>query len=109
MAFDPNQPMLLPVNLREALPDSHPALLIGELVERLDLSEVYGALPEEEAGGRPGFDPRMMVRVWLYAYAAGTRSSRKLAQALIESVPYRGKSEQSAAALLGVESLPHAA
>ena len=89
MAFDPNQPMLLPVDLREALPEDHPALLIGELVERLDLSEVLAALPEEDVGGRPGFDPRMMVRVWLYAYASGVRSSRKLAQALIESVPFR--------------------
>ena len=70
MAFDPNQPMLLPVDLREALPGDHPALLIGELVERLDLSEVLAALPEGDVGGRPGFDPRMMVRVWLYAYAA---------------------------------------
>jgi len=89
MPFDANQPMLLPVDLREALPADHPALLIGDLVERLDLSEVFSALPEDEVGGRPGFDPRMMVRVWLYAYASGVRSSRKLAQALVESVPFR--------------------
>ena len=81
--------MLLPPDLREALPEGHPALLLGELVERLDLSEVWAGLPEAEVGGRPGFDPKMMVRVWLFAYATGVRSSRKLAQALIESVPLR--------------------
>lgn len=87
--FDPDQPLLLPPDLREALPEGHTALLLIDLVEQLDLSEFYGALPGEEWGGRPGFDPRMMVRVWLYAYASGVRSSRKVAQALIENIAFR--------------------
>lgn len=87
--FDPNQPLLLPPDLREALPEGHTALLISDLVEQLDLSEVYRGLPEQRWGGKPGFDPRMMVRVWLYAYAVGLRSSRKVAQALVENIAFR--------------------
>ncbi len=87
--FDPDQPLLLPPDLREALPASHPAVLVGELVEQLDLGEVYAGLADERVGGAPGFDPRMMVRVWIYAYLTGVRSSRRVAQALIENVAFR--------------------
>jgi transposase len=87
--FDPDQPLLLPPDLRDALPSSHPAVLVGELVEQLDLRGVYADLADERVGGAPGFDPRMMVRVWLYAYLTGVRSSRRVAQALVENVAFR--------------------
>jgi transposase len=87
--FDPNQPLLLPPDLRDALPVGHPALLVGDLVDQLDLSEIEGALPDERLGGAPAFDPRLLLRVWIYAYLTGVRSSRKLAQAIVESVPFR--------------------
>lgn len=87
--FDPDQPLLLPPDLRDALPDGHPALLIGDLVEQLDLSEIYEELQAGRWGGKPGFDPRVMVRTWIYAYAVGIRSSRKVAQALVENIAFR--------------------
>lgn len=87
--FDPDQPLLLPPDLREALPAGHPALLLGEIVEQLDLREVYAGLGDERLGGAPGFDPRMLVRVWMYAYLTGVRSSRRVAQALVENVAFR--------------------
>ena len=89
IAFDPDQPLLLPVDLRGALPAGHAALLLADIAEQLDLGEVHAGLEDEAFGGRPGFDPRMMVRVWLYAYLVGTRSSRKLAAALIENIAFR--------------------
>jgi len=87
--FDPDQPLLLPPDLREALPAGHTALLLLDLVEELDLSEVFAGVAEEQWGGKPGFDPRVMVRVWIYAYAMGLRSSRKVQQALVENVAFR--------------------
>ena len=87
--FDPDQPLLLPPDLREALPEGHTALLLIDLVDQLDLTEVYERLADERWGGKPGFDPRMMVCVWFYAYANGVRSSRKVAQALVENVAFR--------------------
>ncbi len=87
--FDPDQPLLLPPDLREALPEGHTALLLLDLVEELDLSEIHAGIAEEQWGGKPGFDPRVMVRIWMYAYATGVRSSRKVQQALIENVAFR--------------------
>jgi len=37
----------------------------------------------------PPFEPRMMTRVWLYAYMIGLRSSRGVERALVEQVPFR--------------------
>ena len=87
--FDPNQPLLLPPDLRDALPEGHAALLVGDVVEQLDLREITAALPDERLGGAPAFDPRMLLRVWIYAYLTGVRSSRKLAQAIVENVAFR--------------------
>lgn len=87
--FDPDQPLLLPPDLRDALPAEHPALLLVDLVEDLDFSEIYDALPDERWGGKPGFDPRMMSLVWIYAYMLGMRSSRKVAKALVENIAFR--------------------
>ncbi len=64
-------------------------LLIGELVDQLDLSQITAALRDERLGGAPAFDLRMLLRVWIYAYLTGVRSSRKLAQAIVEHVPGR--------------------
>ena len=89
LPFDPDQPLLLAPDLREALPDGHPALLIGDLVDQLDLREIHGRLEDGQWGGKPGFDPRVMVRIWVYAYALGLRSSRRVAQALVENVAFR--------------------
>jgi hypothetical protein len=73
--FDPNQPLLLPVGLRSRLPAGHSALLLADIAEQLDLGEVMAGLEDEAFGGRPGFDPRMLVRVWWFAYLLGIRSS----------------------------------
>ena len=67
----------------------HSALLLADIAEQLDLSEVLAGLEDEAFGGRPGFDPQMLVRVWLFAYLMGIRSSRKLAVALVENIAFR--------------------
>jgi len=104
--FDPNQPLLLPPDLRDALPDGHPALLVGDLVDQLDLSEIEDALPDERLGGAPAFDPRMQLRVWIYAYLSGVRSSRKPAPAIVGNVPSRVLAHNTTPAVLGAEPLP---
>jgi transposase len=88
-AWDPEQPYLLPPDPREWLPEGHTALVVHDLVSRLDLSEIFEAYGDGSTGGMPPFDPRMMTRVWLYAYMHGVRSSRKVAKALVEDVAFR--------------------
>jgi transposase len=87
-AFDPGQDLLLPPSLDEWLPADHMARFIADLVdEHLDLSRVHAAYTEGR--GAPPYDPRLMVRILLYGYTTGVRSSRKLEAACVDVVAFR--------------------
>jgi transposase len=86
--FDPGQQFLLPPSLDEWLPADHLARFVAELVdEHLDLSWVHAAFTEGR--GAPPYDPRLMVRLLIYGYCTGVRSSRKLEAACTDVVAFR--------------------
>lgn len=86
--FAPDQNFLLPPSLDEWLPADHMARFIADLVdEHLDLSRIH-AVYKETKGGPPD-DPCLMVRVVLFGYATGVRSSRKLEAACVDVVAFR--------------------
>ena len=86
--YAPDQDLLLPPSLREWLPQGHLAYFISDVIDVLDLSVFYA--PYEGDGRRNApFEPRMMLKVLIYAYATGTFSSRKIAKKLEEDVAFR--------------------
>ncbi len=86
-AYEPKQGYLLPPSPKDWLPEGHLAHFIDQVVDELDLGAIYASYTED--GGQPPYHPRMMVKVWLYAFARGIRSSRKLERALWEDVGFR--------------------
>src|SRR5947209_12927538 len=62
------------------LPEGDLVFFLLDLVPQLDLGAIYAPY-EGQLRGAPPFDPRLMTCLWLYAYAVGVFSSRKLAQA----------------------------
>jgi transposase len=70
------------------LEEGHPAYFILDIVETLDLSEIFSSY-DGSRGGRPGFDPRLLVGLLIYGYCVGVTSSRKLEKATYESIPFR--------------------
>ncbi len=68
--------------------EDHLAYFISETVDRLDVSVFYRCYEGDGRRNCP-FDPRMMVKVLLYGYATGVRSSRKIAKKLHEDVAFR--------------------
>jgi transposase len=70
------------------LEEGHLAYFILDVVEALDLSEIYASY-DGSRGGRPGFDPRLLVGLLVYGYCIGVTSSRKIEKATHESVPFR--------------------
>ena len=86
--YAPDQDFLLPPSLRDWLPEGHLAYFIADVVGRLDLQAFHDRYAEGGPRNQP-FDPGMMVRVLLYAYATGTFSSRRIARKLEEDVAYR--------------------
>jgi len=86
--YTPNQSHLLPPSPKDWLPEGHLANLVSDVVDDLDLRKFY--IPYEGDGrrNRP-FDPRMMIKIIVYGYAVGVRSSRKIAKKLHEDIAFR--------------------
>lgn len=70
------------------MPEDHLAFFVSDAVDAMELS-AFVARYAEEGPGNQAFDPRMMVKVLLYAYASGTFSSRGIAAKLHEDVALR--------------------
>lgn len=85
--YDPDQPFLMPVSMREWLPGGHLAYFISDVADHLDLSAIMNHYEEEK--GYPPYHPAMMVKVLLYAYCIGVPSSRKIAKRLEEDIAFR--------------------
>ncbi len=92
----PEQTLLLPPSLTEWLPQGHLAYFISDTIEELDLSALYERYEGDGRRNQP-YDPRMMLKVLVYAYATGTFSSRRIARKLEEDVAFR---------VLGAENYP---
>ena len=86
--YQPNQLLLLSPDLREWLPSGHLAHHVGDLVDALDLSAFY--VPYKGDGPRNApYEPSMMVKVLIYAYATGVFSSRAIARKVEADVAFR--------------------
>ena len=59
----------------------HPARAIWGLTEKLDLGKFYEPVVSAQGlAGRRGWDPRLLLSIWLYAYSKGESSSRAVAR-----------------------------
>jgi transposase len=83
-----DQPLLLPVDMREWLPEDDLAFVVLDAVATLDLGE-FRRQYRADGHGRAAFDPEMMVALLLYAYCQGERSSRVIEQRCVRDVAYR--------------------
>ena len=85
--YRPEQAELLPLHVKDVLPENHLCFLVHEVVEKLDIAAFEAAYGE--AGGESPYHPRMMLKVWLYAFALKVKSTRKLEQRLHEDLGFR--------------------
>src|ERR1700685_1537972 len=84
-----DQPLLLAPSLQDWLPEKHLARFIAGVIAELDLSELLGEYARKDGRGAIGYHPEMLVRVLLYGYAVGIRSSRAIEKATYEDVAFR--------------------
>jgi transposase len=84
--YSPEQAELLPRHVRDELSQGHLCFLIHEMVEGLDLRRFDEAYGEE---GQKAYNPRLMLKVWLYGFAVNVRSTRKLGRRIQEDLGFR--------------------
>jgi transposase len=88
LPYEPNQDFLLPPSPSEWLPENHLVYFVMEIIDRLDLRKFYARYDGDGRRNQP-FDPALLVKVLVYAYATGVFSSRKIATKLYEDVGFR--------------------
>ena len=65
--------------LDELIPLDHPARIVWDFVEGLDLSPLYDRIKAvERAPGRAPIDPKILMSFWLYATLEGIGSARQI-------------------------------
>jgi transposase len=72
------QQTLFPLALEDAIPADHMCRVIDAFVERLDFRSLGFVRAESAETGRPGYDPRDLLKLYLYGYLQQVRSSRRL-------------------------------
>src|SRR5205085_438214 len=73
-----SQGTLFPVTLDELIPEDHFCRVIDAFVDRLDMQGLGFARSEAAETGRPGYDLRDLLKLYLYGYLQQIRSSRRL-------------------------------
>ncbi|MCI0353677.1 MAG: transposase [Acidobacteria bacterium] len=86
LPYNPEQAYLLPPSVKEELGGDHLCFFIHGVVERLDLREFERAYSDE---GGALYHPGLMLKLWLYAYAVGLTSARRLEQRVKEDLALR--------------------
>jgi len=72
------QGTMFPVTLDELIPPAHLCRVIEAFVERVDMTALAFERAEPAETGRPGYDPRDLLKLYLYGYLHQVRSSRRL-------------------------------
>jgi transposase len=87
-AYQPEQDLLLPLSLRDWLPEDHLVYFVSDVVDQLDLTKIHSAYGEERRG-QPPYDPSLMTKLLVYGYCVGVFSSRRIQKRLQEDVAFR--------------------
>ena len=66
------------MSLDELIPSDHICRVIDAFVGRLDFQSLGFVRAEAAETGRPGYDPRDLLKLYLYGYLQQIRSSRRL-------------------------------
>jgi len=67
--------LILPLNYEVLIPDDDSVRLLSQIIERMDLTELYKAYSEL---GRPPADPKKMLKIMVYSYMEEIYSTRKI-------------------------------
>ncbi|WP_373811986.1 IS1182 family transposase [Porphyromonas loveana] len=84
-SYNPNDSLLLPPCLGDYLPQNHPVRVVSAIIDRLDLSEIES---DYKGGGASSYNPKMLLKVIVYAYLNNVYSGRQMEKLLIENIAY---------------------
>lgn len=83
--YHQNQIMLMPPNLDEKIPQGHLARYISKTVDELDIKDVEAGYSDI---GCKAYNPRMLLKLLIYGYSIGIRSSRRIQRETREDIVF---------------------
>src|SRR3989442_15020919 len=99
------QTTMFPATLDELIPVDHMCRVMEAFVGRLNMAKLGFVRAEPAETGRPGYDPRDLLKLYLYGYLRQGRSSRRLGAECPRNVEVRwvvGRFEADYKAVAGV-------
>jgi len=84
---DRNQMQFFPPCIEEYVAKDDPVRAYDAFVESLNFNEL-GIVAFEDKVGNPGYDPKAMIKLLIYGYSYGIRSSRKLERATCHNISF---------------------
>ena len=75
---DRSQSTLFPECLEDYMAEDNPVRVIDVFVEELDLGDLGFGRVEPQATGRPGYQPSVFLKLYIYGYLNRVQSSRRL-------------------------------
>ena len=85
-ACDRYQVTLFPETLDEYIAENNPVRVIDVFVNNLDLKEAGFSKHTPAKEGRPGYDPRSLLKLYIYGYFYKIRTSRRLMAECVKNV-----------------------
>jgi transposase len=78
-AIDRRQSLLVPLDVEALVGPEHKVRAIWDLTGKMDLSRFEEQIVSEAGkAGRPSWDPRLLVSVWVYGYSEGISAAREI-------------------------------
>ena len=75
---DRGQQQLFPATLEELIDLNNPVRVIDAFVDHLNMADLGITHAKPASTGRPPYDPRVLLKLYIYGYFNRIRSSRKL-------------------------------
>jgi transposase len=76
---------LFPPSLEDLLGADHPARMVREFVDALELEQL-GFKERVSEEGRPSYGPGLLLKAWLYGYMTKNRSTRGIERACLDQM-----------------------
>lgn len=81
-----NQSLMFPPTLEEYVEEDNPVRAVAAFLGRMDFAKLEFVRARAAETGRPGYDPRMLMGLYMWGHLNGVRTSRKLEQACRSNV-----------------------
>ncbi|MCA4783363.1 IS1182 family transposase [Empedobacter stercoris] len=83
--YNQRQTALFSYSFDDLISEKHPVRVVDQVVESINIQPLLKAYSKE---GNPGYHPKMLLKVMIYAYMSNVYSSRKIELAIRENINF---------------------